>query len=57
MALVKCYKCKHVVNGDTEVCSICGTTFKRMGSAKSMTVLIVAAAILFSVVLWLATIV
>ena len=57
MALVKCYKCKHVVNGDTQACSICGTTFKKMSSAKSMIVLIVAAGILFSVVLWLATIV
>jgi RNA polymerase subunit RPABC4/transcription elongation factor Spt4 len=55
MGLVKCYKCKHVVNGDTEQCSNCGADFRRKSAFKGVLLLVVIAAVILSAVYWLAT--
>jgi RNA polymerase subunit RPABC4/transcription elongation factor Spt4 len=54
MGLVKCYKCKHVVNGDTEQCSNCGADFRRKSAFKGVLLLVVVAVVILSAVFWLA---
>jgi RNA polymerase subunit RPABC4/transcription elongation factor Spt4 len=55
MGLVKCYQCKHVVNGDTEACSNCGADFRRKSALKGVLILVLVATVILSAVYWLAT--
>ena len=57
MVLVKCYRCKHVVNGDTEACTNCGADFRRKSASKGVLILVLAAAVVLSAVYWLSTLV